>query len=289
MSVIPDEVARKVAAGVMKAKANSPRLFFVAGVAGVISGTVLACRATTKLDDTLSEVKEEIAETKREHAADEIDEKTYSRGLTNSYLRGSVEVAKLYGPSVLVSAAGLGLLTGSHITLSRRNAAITAAYAAAQEGWDQYRDRVREEVGEEKEFTLYYKAEWKDVEGSEGMMQELEVGSFGPYTRWYDPTNVNWRNDHEMNRIFLKSNEDFFNQQLQRQGFVFLNDIYDALGIPRSSVGQLVGWVIGGNGDDYIDFGGFEPKDKTNSPITGEPPSILLDFNPDGIVYDFID
>lgn len=282
---IPEEVTQKVSKTILKAKANSPRVFFVVGVGGVISGTVLACRATTKLEGVTDAIKADIDDVKTTYAEGDPD---YRKNLTRMYVKGGIELARLYGPSVLVGSAGLGLLTGSHVTLSRRNAAATAALAAAQESYDQYRHRVREEVGEEKEFTLYYEADWKDVEGSDGKMQELVVGSFGPYTRWFDHTNPNWRKNHELNRIFLKANEDNANQLLQRQGYLFLNDVYDALGIPRSDVGQLVGWYVGGEGDDYVDFGGYEPEDTTINPATGEPPSILLDFNPDGVVYNFI-
>ena len=75
---------------VLKAKKNSPHIFFVGGIAGVLTSTVLACKATLKLEDVLDEAKEDIGTVKalgegsREQGTTYID-KEYHRDLGYVY------------------------------------------------------------------------------------------------------------------------------------------------------------------------------------------------------------
>jgi hypothetical protein len=58
------------------------------------------------------------------------------------------------------------------------------------------------------------------------------------------------------------------------------------LGINRSVAGQSVGWLLGGEGDNYIDFGIFDPQ--SIQFVNGHEPVILLDFNVDGVIINKI-
>jgi hypothetical protein len=70
---------------------------------------------------------------------------------------------------------------------------------------------------------------------------------------------------------------------------VFLNEVYDLLGLPRTSAGQVVGWAITSDdapGDKYIDFGFYnQDSERVRAFVNGNESSILLDFNVDGPVY----
>ena len=78
---------------------------------------------------------------------------------------------------------------------------------------------------------------------------------------------------------------------LHARGHVFLNEVYDALGIPRSKEGSVVGWVLNGEGDGYVDFGIFSDPDNQSLRdfVNGREGSILLDFNVDGVIWDRIE
>jgi hypothetical protein len=68
---------------------------------------------------------------------------------------------------------------------------------------------------------------------------------------------------------------------------LFLNEVYDMLGIPRSQAGQVVGWILGPGNHNHIDFGVYRGHERGRRFVNGDEPAILLDFNVDeGIIWD---
>jgi hypothetical protein len=80
--------------------------------------------------------------------------------------------------------------------------------------------------------------------------------------------------------------------KLRAEGYLFLNDVYEMLGIPRTREGQIVGWVYKKDnpvGDNYVDFGIFRTNRENNTNfVNGYEPTIILDFNVDGPILDLI-
>lgn len=90
----------------------------------------------------------------------------------------------------------------------------------------------------------------------------------------------------------LKSIQSQLNDQLKRDGFLFLNDAYEALGFQRTAEGQVVGWLYCDDntvGDNFVDFGIFDDmyKAKENF-INGYERNIILDFNVDGPIVNMM-
>jgi hypothetical protein len=89
--------------------------------------------------------------------------------------------------------------------------------------------------------------------------------------------------------LFLKSVQNHMNDMLHVRGHVLLNDVYDRLGIDRTPEGALVGWLMGGVGDNYVDFNIYDFQSAAKRDfVNGIEPSILLDFNVDGVIYEHI-
>jgi hypothetical protein len=298
MKLVPASAVGKISRQLLIAKKNSPHIFFAAGVAGTIASTVLACRATLKLSATLDEIQKDIdiIKPKREThplltpevvtGEDVVVEHTKTIYV---YSRASLRIAKLYGPSVLIGVASIGLLAGAHVQLTRRNSALIAAYAAVQKAYDDYRERVREELGAEKELDIYHAAKTeivKDADGNDISVKVVDPNKYSPYAKFFDEYSDNWKRDAELNRMFIQCQQNYLNNRLLAYGHVFLNEAYDALGVPRSSAGAVVGWLKDGDGDGYIDFGIFEAFNSRF--VNGTEQSILLDFNVDGVIYDKI-
>ena len=94
----------------------------------------------------------------------------------------------------------------------------------------------------------------------------------------------------DYNLFFLKAQQELANHMLIANGFLFLNDVYDMLGIDRSIAGQTVGWVYDKNmqdhGDNYVDFGIQEVYRKKSDEPGDYEKVFLLDFNVDGSILD---
>ena len=290
MKFVPDSVSRNVARKLLTAKKNSPHIFFAAGVAGVVTGTVMACRATLKLEETLDEIKQDFVNVKElgknKEQSEEYTQEEYYKDLGYVYAKGVLQVARLYGPSFVVGVISVAALTGSHVQLTRRNAALASTVAVVSKAFDNYRERVREELGLDKELDIYHNAKEEYNPETSEISKVVDPGEMSPYARFFDECSPNWIKNSEMNRIFIQMQQNYANHQLKARGHVFLNEVYDSLGLERSQAGAVVGWIYNGDGDNYIDFGLFEARNARF--VNGIERSILLDFNVDGVIYDLI-
>jgi hypothetical protein len=198
----------------------------------------------------------------------EYSEEDRRKDIAIIYTRSAAGLVKLYGPAILVGSVSIGLLTKSHNILTERNAALTAAYAAVDKAFTQYRARVVEKYGEDEDRELRYSAKSVDV---------------------FDELSTSWNKEPEYNLVYLKCQQSYANNMLKTRGHVFLNEVYDSLGIERTKAGQVVGWVISKDGDNFIDFGIYTNQDKVRDFVNGREGAILLDFNVDGVIYDKLD
>lgn len=292
MKYIPSAISTKIARQVLLAQKNSPSIMFGAGVVGVVGSTVLACKATLKLESVLSEAQNNLSVAKQLDHPD-YSEDDRSRDIALIYVQSAVAVGKLYGPSIVLGAASIAALTHSHNVLTRRNAALTAAYTALDKGFAQYRQRVVDAYGEEKDREFRYGSEKVTITDPETKRKKsvdrVVPGAPSIYARFFDEYSPNWSKEPEYNALFLKCQQNYANDLLHARGHVFLNEVYDMLGIDRSQAGAVVGWVLSDNGDNYIDFGIFDGRGGTIDFVNGRERSILLDFNVDGLIWDLID
>lgn len=299
MISLPNSVTTKFATAALKAQKNSPKILFVSGLV-LMGGTVVtACRGTLKLEAVLDDVKADREDLQR--VADAHPEKYTDRELTkiNAYItaKGLLRVTKLYLPSLALGVAAVGCLTTSHTQLSRRNAGLSAALAATERALDRYRDRVRESLGDAKEMELWRGEHTEteavlDDEGRETKSKKKtkKGGGHSPYARiWGRDTTNEWDPQPEYNLAKLRSVQEYCTLRLNSRGHLFLNEVFDELGLERTSAGQVVGWMSKkyGGTDGYVDFGVMQPGEEVRflDFMTGDEDHILLDFNVDGEVW----
>lgn len=289
MSLVPAAIGNAVARNSLLLQKNSPGLLFGAGIVGVVAGTVLACRATLKMDEVLDEAKEKLDTAKTlEHK--EYSERDRQKDISTIYIQTGVKIVRTYAPAIIVSGLSIAALTRSHNILTQRNAALTAAYAALEKGFAQYRARVVEKYGEDEDRHFRYGTETVTVGEGKEKKELVRVSSDEPsiYARFFDQLNPRWeKNFPEANVFFLKCQQNHANDLLRARGHVFLNEVYDMLGFDRTEPGAVVGWLLG-VGDDFIDFGIWNDiqNERINDFLTGREGAILLDFNVDGVIYD---
>ena len=296
ISSLKNVITSKVARQVLNGQKHSPTILFAAGVVGVVATVVLASRATLNLDMTIQEIQDnmEKAESLHDRNVASYNDKDYAQDKVILRVRAVTTVAKLYAPAVVVGIVSIGCLTGSHVILTRRNLGLTAAYAVIEKGFTEYRGRVRDELGVDKDREFRYGSETVvetkiDENGKSKTVETKRVGSDGAsiYARFFDNRSTSWSPQPEYNLLFLRSQQNYANERLQARGHVLLNDVYDALGLDRSPEGCVVGWVKG-EGDDTVDFGIFDGQrmDRFYDFVSGQEGAILLDFNVDGVVYE---
>lgn len=292
-------------------KKYSPEILTAAGVIGTVGSTVLACKATLKVEDILDEAKKKSNLINAVHDGEiEVDaeytDKDYSKDLLVNRTQTAVKLIKLYGPAITLGALSITAILGGQHILRKRNVAVMAAYKLCEESFNNYRSRVKDELGEEKDRQFYYgiteetvKDKVKSKDGkTKTVTKKVEKAPdhlYSQYARFFDEANINWDKSPEQNMYFLKMVQNQMNDKLKARGHVFLNEVYDALGFDRSEAGQLVGWVWNKDntameaGDGYIDFGIFDGNSYAKRAfVNGDERSILLDFNIDGMIYDLI-
>lgn len=297
-----------VAAGNAKLmlKKHAPDILMATGAVSIVGGTVLACRATLKATDVLEVYDDDMDTIKRATDLAENGNITYSGDdrnhdilIARSHL--VLDMAKLYAPSVILIGGGIACMLAAHGIMQKRQAALMGAYSALSESFQQYRERVRAKLGEEEEKRIYLNADEVAKEGSidEKTGEYDETLKFkggdlklSPYARIFEKGATDeWNDSHEMNKMFLRQTQNWFNNQLQVYGHVFLNDVYKALGFPQTSLGAITGWLKD-EGDGFIDFGMYDfygPNgDKKRDFVNGYEKAIILDFNVNGTIYDKI-
>ena len=143
------------------------------------------------------------------------------------------------------------------------------------------------------EITISIKVDGKEVVNRKIEQTEKESNvSVSQYARFFDASCANWNKDAEYNLLFLRQQQSYANDLLKSRGYLFLNEVYELLGIPKSKEGQIVGWVYKNdnpNGDNYVDFGLYDGSVAKNNFINGYERSVLLDFNVDGAILDQIE
>ena len=293
-----------------KFKKHSPEILIVTGVVGIVTSTVLACKATMKVNDILEESKETIdkihdSANKGLHTSDgeEYTQEVANRDLSIVYAQTGWKLVKLYGPAVAIGVTSIACMLGSNHILRKRNVALAAAFTAVDNSFKQYRGRLIDRFGKDLDRELRFGIKAKEVEetvvdenGNEKTVTKT-VNVVDPniahdiYSVVWCEGNTGWTKNAELNKVFLLKQQNYANDKLRMNHFVSLNEVYKMLGINPTSYGQLAGWIYTEDssiGDNFIDFGIFNiDDDKKCDFVNGFERSVILDFNCIGDAYKY--
>ena len=230
------------------ASKRSPEILTGIGIAGMITTTILAVRATPKALELIEEQKEE-------ESVDELS---------------SFEVVKVawkpYIPAMVTCIASTACLIGASSVNTKRNAALATAYKLSETALSEYRDKVVETIGEKKERIVRDKVAEERVKKNPVSKNEVIVTGNGK-TLCFDPISGRY---FMCSIETIKKAENTLNKQMLHDisGYVSLNEFYDELGLDHTSVGNDLGW----NTNQLIDID-FSSQLNDN----GEP-SVVLDY-----------
>jgi hypothetical protein len=182
--------------------------------------------------------------------------------------------------------------------MNQRNVAMAAAVKAGESAFAEYRKRVVDEFGEEKDKDLRFGIVEKElpVYDNDGVqtgtkkVMDVQVDSRNEYIRCFDESNEMWSKVPGQNQMTLSNQQNWLNERLNARGYVFLNDVYKCLGFPATPAGQVTGWLRRDHEDSkdgYIDFGLMEIEEQGKRDfVNGFERSCWLDFNVDGVIFD---
>lgn len=304
---ISNKLTRAFGKTKLKVKKYSPEILVVAGCIGVVGTIVSACKATTKLSAVLDEGKESINEVHdyvdTHGYSDEYTEQDGKKDLAIIYTQTGLQVAKLYAPAVILGTLSITAILTSNNMLRKRNVALAAAYTAVNTSFKEYRGRVVERFGKELDRELRYNIKAKEIEetvvnedGTETTVKKT-VSVVDPNTIddsariWYEGQ-PGWSKDPEFNLMYLKKQQAYATDKLRAQGYLFMNEVYEMLGYPKTAAGQQIGWIYDEKhpiGDNFVDFGLYNmTNEQTNNFVNGYERSVLLEFNHDGNILEYI-
>ena len=307
-----------------KVQKHSPEILIVGGIVGIAASFVMACKASTKINPMLEETAKaseaikaaaEKGEAQCNLPDGEVGLAPYSeedakKDLASTYVQTGVKIVKLYAPSVILGTLSIMAILKSNDILKKRNVALAAAYATVDKGFKEYRSRVVDRFGEEVDRQLKYN--FKAVETTETVTDEngeektvktlkncVNPSDVSMYARFFEEytrdeqgnviKNCHWERSGEYNLWFIKKQERFANEMLIARKRLFLNEVYEMLGLPRTKAGQVVGWVYdpeNGSGNNYVDFGIYSSNQNFSDFVYSDNEAILLDFNVDGNVWE---
>lgn len=313
---IMNNVTRTLHKGGFWIKKHSPEILTVAGSIAVVASGVMIGRATTKINPILEETKSNVEHVRVGAERGEIktmvngeiamvpySEEDAKKDLRIYYAQGAFKLAKLYTPAVAVGVSGLVCMWTANNLLHKRNAALTAYAAGAFQSLKDYRGRVIDRFGKELDRELMYNIKATEIEetvvnedGTEQVVRKT-VDAANPdynsiYARFFDESCKGWTKSAEDNLRFLKMVQAWANKKLQADGYLYLNEVYKALGIPETKAGHVVGWIfdeVHPIGDNFVDFGIYDLyNEKARDFVNGYERVILLDFNVDGNVWEMM-
>lgn len=308
MTNILNCVTRTINKAGFQIKKHSPEILIAAGVVGTVTSAIMACKATTKLNGILEESKTQVDQihgyVEIEGYSEKYSEEDSKKDLAIVYIQTGIKIAKLYAPSIILGALSLTAIVSSNNILRQRNVAIATAYAAMDKNFKKYRNRVVERFGEELDKELLYNVKTKEIEetvtnedGTESTVKKtvsvIDDPLESPYAKFFDEFNPYYKKDADLNLMFLRQQQNWANEQLKAKGIVFLNEVYDMVGIPRTRIGQQVGWRYDENDphcDNYIDFGIYNGNREANRLfVNGAERAVLLDFNVDSNLMNYLE
>lgn len=297
----------------VKINAYSPEILTGVAIAANIGAMIFASRATLRLQDRLdylNESKETLQNGvgKKVQLSDgtEVDytEEMHKNDMMVLYRDTVVKIFRDYLPAGALAVGSIALMISSNNIHAERNAGMAAAYSALAGAFAAYRKRVTDAEGSEKDKEYLHGVKKEtvtevDEKGKKHKVEKLtkDDGPYSPYAKLFSTMNPNWKENPINNLTFLEAQERILNDRLIVQKYLFLNDVYDALGFSRTQAGNMVGWVYDPkdpNRENVIDFGLYhltgdaEADERRADFVNGHEDSVMLDFNVDGPIYEIL-
>ena len=299
MSKIQEALSTGAHKFIFELKKFGPEIGLVSGTAGIAISAIGLYKGIKESKDIWAKVKEEVKRLEEE-GADEKDIKA-------TKIAGGVAVAKKVGPSAALAVASTATVFGIHHEMRVENKRLSEAVAQTSLAFNALKKNLKEKLGDEQAEELIYGIRKPNKEEEKAIVEKMEEKGEGPskeerktyrisdgeeiapspYAVFFDETCTGYTDDADYNKNTLILLQARFNERLKRIGYVYLNEIYEALGVEKTEAGHVMGWRYAPHdpnheGDNVIDFNMWDIRSRANRRfINGYEPVVLLDFNVD--------
>lgn len=294
-------------------KKHSPELLVAGSIISAAASIGMAIYSTTKVKKTLQPYSNKIKSIREDLHDDNkiqnkiVDVKISRRDLAVTYAKASGKLLMLYSPALLLFLISSSCVLGSHKIMKNRNIALAATCTALERSYNAYRDRVKKKVGEEIEEKLYKNISEDKVEITDPKTEKTKIKTVDtphlsckdgkPWEVIFDCGNSHWETDAQLNFDWLMDAESYLTTKLQRQGYLFLSDVWEYLGYNTALLGadkmraaHILGWIYDPSNpkrSNCVNFGLTEPGSRIQLPnikkqIHCNEPSFFLNINVDG-------
>lgn len=289
--------------GVARISKHAPTILSVTASAGVIATGYLAWKAGTRFEDVEGRDWDRRKECLRN--ADIIPDEDVPKIERKNRILFILDTVRTIAPAAIVGAATITMIYFSNSISKKRLAAMGAAYATLQTAFDGYKRTMVEALGKEsvdkilkpKLPNVGKSAEEilsSDNKSDAAYVSDAVVNSLkalSPYARIIaEESSTCWDPNEDYTSQNISAVQLWANRRLERKGHLFLNEVFDQLGLSRTREGAVVGWLKNGEGDGYVSFGDFDasiyrvPSDD----YTRVDSNFIVDFNVDGVIWDKI-
>lgn len=289
--------------GVARISKHAPTILSVTASAGVIATGYLAWKAGTRFEDVEGRDWDRRKECLRN--ADIIPDEDVPKIERKNRILFILDTVRTVAPAAIVGAATITMIYFSNSISKKRLAAMGAAYATLQTAFDGYKRTMVEALGKESvEKILKPKLpnvgkSAEEILSSDNKSDAANVSdavvnslkALSPYARIIaEESSTCWDPNEDYTSQNLAAVQLWANRRLERKGHLFLNEVFDQLGLSRTREGAVVGWLKNGEGDNYVSFGDFDasiyrvPSDN----YTRIDSNFIVDFNVDGVIWDRI-
>ena len=246
-------------------KKHSPEILTGIGITGMVTTTIFAVKATPKALMLIEEEKrKKNTELLEQSRNDETVDIQRIEKLTP--VETIKTVWRCYIPTAVLGAASLACLVGASSVSARRNAALATVYTLSETAMKDYKDKVIETIGEEKEKTVRDAAAKEKLEKDPVTSNDVIITDKGDTLCYNALLGGYFKSDIEK----IKSGVNEANRQLLLDSNISLNELYDWLGLEHTKIGDYIGWNIE-QGMIEVTFGSHLAADGT--------PCVVVDFD----------
>lgn len=294
-------------------KAHAPEIMVGSGIIGFGLTIAGACEATSNAIAIMEDTEDAETENERCLEAGVLTQAEYEKTKKEIKRNSRKALIKTYAPVATGGIVSVILVLGGYRMINGRLVKTAAAYKILEDGFGRYRENVRDEYGEEADWRMLNTIRPERLEAANAEREanrEIEADKKRKkknhekrrtahqeiYSQIFDQYSDRWRRSWTPDQVFdyLRHKQREANDMLHIRKHIFLNEVYDLLGLERTEHGAVVGWILTRNNpDSFVDFGLDNiPEEKLREILSAdrnEDIQVRLHFNPDGLIYNMID